>query len=171
LVARELPPVGGDTAFASMYATYEALSPGLQKMLDGLNAVHSAKHIFGSSGHHNQSGDYSGRVGNADTAEQMTDPVHPVVIRHPLSGKKALYVNPAFTLHFDGWTREESLPLLAYLYEVATQEAHVHRFKWEPGSVAFWDNRATWHFAQNDYQGHRRIMHRITIDGCALSPT
>lgn len=169
LVARELPTSGGDTHFASMYATYDALSPGLQKALENLNAVHSAKHIFGGATDHMQSGEYGGRVGNAEATEQLTDPVHPVVIRHPLSGKKALYVNPGFTLHFEGWTPEESRPLLKYLYGVATQEAHIHRFHWKPGSVAFWDNRATWHFAQNDYQGHRRIMHRITVEGCALS--
>jgi taurine dioxygenase len=170
LVARELPPSGGDTHFASMYATYDALSPGLQKTLENLNAVHSAKHIFGGATEHMQSGEYGGRVGNAEATEQLTDPVHPVVIRHPLSGKKALYVNPGFTLHFEGWTSEESRPLLKYLYGIATQEAHIHRFHWKPGSVAFWDNRATWHFAQNDYPGHRRIMHRITVEGCALSP-
>jgi taurine dioxygenase len=169
LVARELPPAGGDTHFASMYATYEALSRGLQKTLENLHAVHSAKHIFGGATDHIQSGEFSGRVGNAQATEQLCDPVHPVVIRHPLSGKKALYVNPGFTLHFEGWTSEESRPLLKYLYRIATQEAHIHRFHWEPGSIAFWDNRATWHFAQNDYQGHRRIMHRITIEGCALS--
>ncbi len=172
LVARELPPVGGDTAFASMYAAYDALSPGLQKTLENLNAIHSAKHVFGKSkGYYEQQDkDLNGRIGNADSAEQLTDAVHPVVIRHPLSGKKALYVNPGFTLHFQGWSAEESRPLLDYLYGVAIREAHVCHFHWEPGSIAFWDNRATWHFASNDYQGHRRIMHRITIDGCALSP-
>lgn len=170
LVARELPPSGGDTHFASMYAAYDALSPGLQKTLESLNAVHSAKHIFGGATDHIQSGEYGGRIGNAEATEQLTDPVHPVIIRHPLSGKRALYVNPGFTLHFEGWTSEESRPLLKYLYGIATQEEHIHRFHWKPGSVAFWDNRATWHFAQNDYPGHRRIMHRITVEGCALSP-
>jgi taurine dioxygenase len=169
LVARELPATGGDTQFANMYATYEALSPGLKKTLEGLRAVHSAKHIFGDSAAYKQRGDYSGRLGNATAADELVDPVHPVVIRHPLSGRKALYVNPAFTLHFDGWSVEESRPLLGYLYGIAIQAAHVHKFHWEPGSVAFWDNRATWHYAQNDYHGQRRIMHRITIEGCALS--
>lgn len=95
--------------------------------------------------------------------------MHPVVIRHPLSGREALYVNPAFTLRFDGWTREESLPLLQHLYAHSVRDDSVCRFRWEAGSVAFWDNRATWHYAQNDYQGMRREMHRITIDGCPLS--
>ena len=98
----------------------------------------------------------------------LADPVHPVVVKHPLSGKLCLYVNSAFTLRFEGWTAEESAPLLAYLYEQAPSEANVTKFKWQPGSVAFWDNRATWHYALNDYQGQRREMHRITIEGCAL---
>ncbi len=98
----------------------------------------------------------------------MKDPIHPVVISHPLSGRKALYVNAGFTLRFDGWTDEESAPLLAYLYERAIADENITRFKWENGSIAFWDNRATWHFAQNDYQGQRRVMHRVTIEGCAL---
>ncbi len=169
LVARELPEKGGDTWFTSMYKAYEALSPGLQKTLEGLSAVHSAKHVFGSDvGYRDAT---QGRIGNAQAADVLEDPVHPVVIKHPLSGKKALYVNPGFTLRIDGWTQEESEPLLNYLYEVAVRDSHVTRFTWQPGSIAFWDNRATWHFAQNDYQGERRIMHRITIDGCALEGT
>ena len=169
LVARELPAVGGDTAFVSMYTAYDALSDGLKKTLEGLNAVHSAKHIFGGAGYHARAKSIEGRIGNPDAAEELSDPVHPVVIRHPLSGKKALYVNPGFTIRFDGWTADESRPLLEYLYSVAAAEAHVQRFKWRPGSIAFWDNRATWHFAQNDYHGHRRLMHRITIEGCSLN--
>ncbi len=166
LVARELPPSGGDTWFASMYKAYDSLSPGLQKTLKGLRAVHSAKHIFGeTAGYGEQT---NARIGNSAAVETLTDPIHPVVIEHPLSGKEALYVNPTFTLRFEGWTEEESAPLLSYLYEQAVSDAHVTHFKWEPGSVAFWDNRATWHFAQNDYQGHRREMHRITIEGCPL---
>ncbi len=169
LVARELPPVGGDTAFVSMYAAYDALSSGLKETLESLYAVHSAKHIFGAVGYHARAEAVGGRIGNSAAAEQLSDPVHPVVIRHPLSGKKALYVNPGFTLRFKGWTKAESRPLLDYLYSVATAETRVHRFQWRPGSLAFWDNRATWHFAQNDYHGHRRIMHRITIEGCPLA--
>ncbi len=169
LVAKELPATGGDTEFVSMYAAYEALSSGLKKTLEGLHAVHSAKHVFGHAGYAAQADAVRGRIGNRDAAVQLRDPVHPVIIRHPLSGKKALYVNPAFTLRFDGWSSEDSKPLLDYLYGVATMPAHVHRFQWRPGSIAFWDNRATWHFARNDYHGERRIMHRITIDGCPLT--
>ena len=169
LVARELPATGGDTWFASMYKAFESLSPGLKETLEGLNAVHSAQHVFGSNAEHQLDKMTSGRVGNASAADALQDPVHPVVIRHPLSGRKSLYVNPGFTRHFEGWTMEESEPLLTYLYKQAVQEAHITRFHWAPGSIALWDNRATWHYAQNDYRGHRREMHRITVEGCALA--
>jgi taurine dioxygenase len=170
LVARELPASGGDTWFASMYKAYEALSDGLKETLEGMSAVHSAKHVFGPKGEYETTGSAGARIGNAGAAVEMQDPIHPVVISHPISGRKALYVNAGFTLRFDGWTDEESAPLLAYLYESAIVEENITRFKWENGSVAFWDNRATWHYAQNDYAGQRRVMHRITVEGCALHP-
>ncbi len=165
LVARELPPVGGDTLFANMGAAYDALSDGLKATLTGLRAVHSADHIYGHDGIYaktDQAADLKGHDISANA-------VHPAVIRHPVTGRKLLYVNPAFTLHFEGWTREESQPLLQYLYSVGMREEFQCRLQWQPGSVAVWDNRSTWHFAANDYQGHRRLMHRITISGVALS--
>lgn len=164
LVARELPPVGGDTLFANMGAAYDALSDGLKATLGGLRAVHSADHIYGHNGIYaktDQAADLKGHDISANA-------VHPAVIHHPVTGRKLLYVNPAFTLHFEGWTREESQPLLQYLYSVAMREEFHCRLQWQPGSVAVWDNRSTWHFAANDYQGHRRLMHRITISGVAL---
>lgn len=164
LVARELPPVGGDTLFASMGAAYDSLSDGLKATLEGLHAVHSADHIYGRGGIYaktDQAADLKGHDISANA-------VHPAVIRHPVTGRKLLYVNPAFTLHFEGWTREESQPLLQYLYSVGMREEFHCRLRWQPGSVAVWDNRATWHFAANDYHGHRRLMHRITISGVPL---
>ena len=168
LVARELPESGGDTWFTSMYKAYDSLSDGLKETLGGLSAVHSAKHVFGPQGEYEVTGSANGRIGNTGAALEMEDPIHPVVISHPLRGRKALYVNAGFTLRFGGWTDEESAPLLAYLYERAIAAENITRFKWENGSIAFWDNRATWHFAQNDYPGQRRVMHRVTIEGCAL---
>ena len=166
LVARELPApgVGGDTVFASMYAAYDNLSAGLQATLEGMNAVHSSRHVFGANPTSAlQRESLADRIGNQELATQ--DAVHPVIIKHPISAKKALYVNPGFTLHFEGWTAAESKPLLDYLYAQASQQENTYRFAWTDGSIVFWDNRASWHYALNDYHGHRRVMHRITVDG------
>lgn len=165
LVARELPQFGGDTLFASMYAAYDSLSEGLKTTLEGLQAVHSSRHVFGDQGAYQQQRDTRDSFSNP---EAVGDTVHPMVIRHPLSGRKALYVNPGFTTHIHGWTAEESRPLLEYLYRQAARPEHTCRLQWQPGSVALWDNRATWHYALNDYQGQHRLMHRITIEGSPL---
>lgn len=169
LVARELPPKGGDTMFADMAAAYEALDDETKELLDGLEAVHSSKQIFGQQSGYKQESDVSGRIGNAGAADALDDVIHPLIITHPLSGKKILYVNAAFTIGIKGWSREDSMKLLVKLYTHAVQEQFVTRFEWKPGSIAFWDNRATWHYALNDYQGERRVMHRITLEGCALA--
>jgi taurine dioxygenase len=161
LYAREVPEAGGDTMFASMYAAFDALSDGLKQTLAGLRAVHSSRHVFGV-----ERADMRGRIGNPDLATQ--DAVHPVVITHPESGKRALYVNPGFTVRFDGWTADESRPLLAFLYQHAARPEFTCRLRWRNGSLAFWDNRCTWHYALNDYHGQRRLMHRITIEGGPL---
>ena len=165
LVARVLPPSGGDTLFSSMGAAYGSLSDGLKAMLEGLRAVHSADHIYQPGGYYSKT-DLADEMTGQDLA---TRAVHPVVIRHPMTGRKLLYVNGAFTLHFEGWTREESLPLLQYLCEVGQREEFRCRVRWQPGSVAIWDNRATWHLAMNDYHGHARVMHRITLTGDPLA--
>lgn len=167
LYAREVPPLGGDTLFASMYAAYDALSDGLKRLLLGMRAEHSSRHSFGAQAYAGvDEEELGGRLGNSEAAVQ--DAVHPVVIRHPLSGRAALYVNPEFTLRFAGWTDEESKPLLDYLYAHASRSEFTCRFRWQVGSMAIWDNRATHHCALNDYHGHRRLLHRITIDGEAL---
>ena len=164
LLAHEVPDTGGDTMFASMHHAYEALSDGLKATLEGLRAVHSSRHVFGAATEHAKG--VKGRIGNPELATQ--DAVHPVVIRHPDSGRKTLYVNGGFTTRFEGWTEKESKPLLDYLYAHAAQPQFHTRFQWRKGSIAFWDNRATWHFAINDYHGERRLMHRITLEGVPL---
>jgi len=165
LLAREVPPRGGDTMFASMALAYDALSEGLKRTLKGLRAVHSSRHVFGQKSL-DAKPDRVGRLINPELATQ--DAVHPVVIRHPETGRPTLYVNGTFTTHFEGWTAQESKPLLDYLCQHAARPEFQTRFRWEEGSIAFWDNRATWHYALNDYQGERRLMHRITIDGVPL---
>lgn len=156
LVARELPPYGGDTLFASQVAAAANLSDGLRQTLRGLNAIHS-------------DGSFSQSIidGIGDEAFQG-DVSHPVLIKHPQTGQEALFVNGDFTVRFDGWSVEESQPLLAYLYRYCTQPAFCCRFSWQPGSVAIWDNRLVQHFATADYQGHGRLMHRITVSGQPL---
>jgi taurine dioxygenase len=165
LVARELPEAGGDTLFANLFAAYDALSDGLKRTLGSLRAKHSNRHLYGAEGLYRKT-DLAAQL---KSEEGAGDAVHPVVITHPESGRKALYVNPGHTLHFEGWTRAESQPLLQYLYQHATQPEFTCRYRWSPGSVAFWDNRCTWHYAINDYYGSRRLMHRITLAGTPLS--
>lgn len=164
LYAREVPSLGGDTLFASMYAACERLSDGLRQMLSTMYAEHSSRHVFGEGGYTDT--DLEGRLGNTAAATQ--DAVHPVIIKHPLSGRPALYVNGGFTVKFEGWSQQESQPLLDYLYAHAHQNEFTCRFHWSKGSMAIWDNRATHHFALNDYHGEFRLMHRITIDGVEL---
>lgn len=164
LVARDLPPSGGDTLFADMCAAWATLPDALKAQVRDLRAVHASEHVFGEKGVYAQTDQPALARGGIETPETT----HPVVIRHPGSGKPVLYVNPSFTVRFDGRTREESMPLLMALYAHAMSQEHVHTLVWKPGTVAMWDNRATWHFAKNDYHGHYRLMHRITLAGCAL---
>ena len=171
LVARELPASGGATAFGSMVAAYEGLPDDLRARVDGARAVHSARHVFGSKPtayEATRETRRDGRIGNAAAADVLDDVVHPVVITHPLSGKRALYVNPGFTTAIVGLEPEPSRQLLAELYAHALNPRFQTVFEWRPGSIALWDNRATWHYAHNDYHGQRREMHRITIAGEAL---
>jgi taurine dioxygenase len=165
LVARELPPQGGDTLFAHMGAAYESLPDDLKQEIEGLEAFHTADHIYNSDGIFAQT-DQGGELRGQDLSASAT---HPVVIRHPHTGQKLLYVNGAFTINFVGKTREESLPLLQRLFAEAITEDNQCRLQWEPGTVAIWDNRTTWHYALNDYPGHYREMHRITLSGEALA--
>ena len=166
LRAVEMPPVGGDTVFASMGMAYEALSPAMQDFLEGLYAWHSSHHVFGT-GVEDSEAVQSGRLGNAAKAQQ--DARHPVVIRHPLSGRRGIYVNPVFTTGIDGLEKAESEAVLNFLYAHCQQPEFHCRVRYRAGDVAMWDNRATWHKAINDYHGHRREMHRITVAGCALN--
>lgn len=166
LHAIEMPPFGGDTLFVSMGAAYEALSPVLRGFLDGLTAVHSSRHVFGATTTDSEAA-RTGRLGNAAAATQ--DARHPVVITHPLSGRRGLFVNPVFTTHIDGLGADESDAILAMLYAHCKQPEFQCRVRWQEGDITLWDNRATWHKAINDYHGFRRLMHRITVEGTPLA--
>ena len=159
LLAREVPPTGGDTLFANMYAAYEALSPGMKRMLDGMVAVNSSAKA-------NVTRTREDRI-KADGGEAPKELVaeHPVVRTHPETGRKALYVNFGHTVRFRDMTEEESAPLLGFLFQHQVRPEFTCRFAWRPGSLAFWDNRAAQHNPVNDYHGFRRVMHRITLAG------
>jgi taurine dioxygenase len=165
LVARVLPPAGGDTMWAHMGAAYDALPDDVKQEIKGLEAFHTADHVYKADGLYAKTDQGKSLRGH----DIDTGAVHPVVIRHPQTGRKLLYVNSAFTIHFVGQTREESLPLLAKLFAAALTPTNQCRLEWKPGTVAIWDNRTTWHNALNDYQGHAREMHRITLSGDALA--
>lgn len=161
LYALEVPDYGGDTLFASMTAAYDALSPGLKLTLEGLRAVHSASREYSAGG---ASASKRSSMAIVEAEGDVGEFTHPVVKVHPVTGRKALYVNPAFTMKFEGWSARESRALLEYLFQHARYEGFTCRFRWEKGSMAFWDNRSVWHFALNDYPGRRRHMRRVTVD-------
>jgi taurine dioxygenase len=160
LVAREIPPAGGDTLYADQYAAYEALSPAMRELLDPLRAVNSSALADVSATRED-------RIREADPAEEprVYEAVHPVVRTHPETGRRALFVNVAHTARFDGMTEEESRPLLQFLFAHQIRPEFTCRFRWRVGSVALWDNRCVQHNPVNDYHGHRRVMHRITLKG------
>ncbi len=160
LVAREVPPYGGDTMFASQYAAYEALSDGFKRLLQDLRAVASSAKADVTKTREDRIKD----SGN-EAARTQYEAEHPVVRVHPETGRKALYVNSAHTVRFAGMSEEESAPILRYLFEHQIKPEFTCRFSWRVGSVAFWDNRAALHYPVNDYHGFRRIMHRITLKG------
>ena len=165
LVARTLPPSGGDTLWAHMGAAYDGLDDATKTEIAGLEAYHTADHIYSPEGIYAKTDQATALRGQ----ELQTGATHPVVVRHPRTGRKLLYVNPGFTIRFDGMTREESLPLLQKLFAHAMKAEFQCRIAWQPGTVAIWDNRTTWHYAMNDYHGHAREMHRITLSGEALA--
>ncbi|SHN52780.1 TauD/TfdA dioxygenase family protein [Erythrobacter sanguineus] len=165
LVARVLPPAGGDTLFAHMGAAYDDLPDDVKAQIEGLEAFHTADHVYKADGLYAQTDQGQSLRGQ----DIRTGAVHPVVIRHPVTGRRLLYVNGGFTIHFVGQTREQSLPLLSKLLAAAVRDDNQCRIQWEPGTVAIWDNRTTWHNALNDYHGHAREMHRITLSGEPLA--
>ena len=143
-----------------MYLAYEALSPGMQKMLSGLMAVNSSAKADVSRTREDR---IKSNPTDSSNSEIMTE--HPVVRTHPETGRKALYVNIAHTLRFSGMTEEESKPLLDFLFQHQIKPEFTCRFQWSVGALAFWDNRAAQHNPVNDYHGYRRIMHRLTLAG------
>jgi taurine dioxygenase len=158
LLALEVPPHGGDTMFANQYLPYEALSDGLRETLDGLIGINSSAKAEVSK-------TAEDRLKEAGVERKALTAEHPLVRTHPETGRKALYTSDAHTVSIEGWTEKESLPLLKFLWEHQAKPEFTCRFRWQPGSLAFWDNRAAMHNPINDYHGYRRVLHRITLAG------
>jgi taurine dioxygenase len=165
LYAIEVPPYGGDTCFANQYLAYETLSDGMKRMLAGLRAVHTDRKVAGPKAGRNA---YRSTKVREDDAWRETASTHPVVRTHPETGKRLLFVNHSYTIGFEGMTEAESQPLLDYLLEHGHRPEFTCRFRWEAGSVAFWDNRSVKHLAVNDAGPYRRLMRRVQIAGDAV---
>jgi taurine dioxygenase len=155
LYIKQCPPRGGDTLFASMYAAYEALSDRMKAYLDGMTALHDGEDA------------YRGTYKNLGVADKPVYPraEHPVIRTHPVTGRKALYVNRGFTKRLLGVPRDESTAVLAYLYDHAENPLFQCRFRWQENSMAFWDNRCVQHRAMWDYWPHTRSGFRVTVAG------
>jgi taurine dioxygenase len=158
LYALELPPFGGDTLFASQYAAYEALSEGMRQALDGLIGINSSAKAEVTRSRED-------RLREAGVQSKVLVGKHPIVRTHPETGRNALYMSLGHTVHFEGWSEDESKPLLDYLFAQQVKPEFTCRFRWSPGTLAFWDNRCALHYPVNDYHGFRRLMHRVTLRG------
>ena len=164
LHAWEVPSHGGDTVWANQYLAYDTLSNGLKHTLQGLQALHSAGMAYGTGGYL-ESVRHKTSMAIEPSTEAFRQQAHPVVTRHPESGKPALYVNPVYTTRFEGWAAAESQALLGHLYRHSVSENFTCRLRWRRHTLAIWDNRCTQHNALNDYGGHRREMFRTSVKG------
>jgi taurine dioxygenase len=169
LHAWDVPDFGGDTLWANQYLAYEALSGGLKKTLAGLRAVHSAGTAYGMGGYLDKVRGLSS-MSIEPSADAYQERTHPVVVRHPVTGRTALYVNSVYTTYFEGWNPLESRPLLDYLCRHSIHENFTCRLRWKYHTLAIWDNRCTVHNALNDYQGARREMFRTSVRGSVPEP-
>ena len=162
LYGQEVPPAGGDTLFAAQWLAYDALSDGMKRTLDSLACVHSDRKVAGPAAALNGK---RATVVREDADWQPTSNIHPVVHTHPESGRRCLFVNHSYSVRFDGWSESESRPLLEWLMDWGHRPEFTCRLSWAPGTMVFWDNRSTKHFAVNDVREGRRVMRRVQISG------
>ena len=160
------PPVGGDTLFADCARAYDALSDGMKALLAPLQAVHSATRAYGTQGAYAKETQARTMQIIVSTEAEKTL-THPLVRTHPVTGRKALFVSPTYTVGIEGLTYQESHAILGFLYQHMTQEQFIYRHSWSQGMLLMWDNRCTVHFAEGGYDGHLRVMHRTTVAGDA----
>ena len=159
-----VPPRGGDTVFADACRAYEALSPTMRDLLLPLNAVHCAAPAYGPNGlFARDDATRSMQIVVSPDAEKTE--LHPLVRRHPLSGRNALYVNHVYTLGIEGMRADESQALLEFLFKHMTRNEFIYRHRWQPHTLLLWDNRCVLHYADGGYEGHRRLMYRTTVAG------
>ena len=168
LLAKVVPPYGGDTLFANQYLAYDTLSDTMKGVLAGLRGISSSAKADVSKTREDRiktDGKGDGKGEGAAAAPQQFQALHPIVRTHPETGRKALYVNVAHTAGIDGMTDTESAPILNFLFAHQVKPEFTCRFVWASHSLAFWDNRCAQHNPVNDYHGHLRLMHRITLQG------
>jgi taurine dioxygenase len=164
LHSKVIPPVGGNTLYADGHRAWEALSPTMQSMLEGLRATHSAAFAYGPRGVlAKDTRKRTMKIVISDKAEETK--VHPLVRTHPMTGRKSLFVNPVYTVAIEGLRPEENFTLLKFLYDHMVKEEFIYRHAWEENMLVLWDNRSTMHFAEGGYDGHLRLMHRTTLAG------
>lgn len=159
-----VPPVGGDTVFADTERACAALSPTLQDMLKGLNAIHSAAPAYGPSGLFSRD-DHTRSMQIIVSPEAENTERHPVLRRHPVTARTVLFINHVYTVAIEGLHADESKALLEFLFKHLTRDEFVYRHRWQPGSLLMWDNRRVVHYADGGYEGHQRLMYRTTIAG------
>lgn len=163
LYGHDVPEVGGDTLFNNMYLACEWLSPAMRKMLLGLNGINSPEFGYGPNAKHNAGLESMPILYGENVDHDVRS--HPLITRHPETGRNVLFANPAYTLGIEGMKIEEARPILDYLFSVATAPAFTVRMRWTPGTLAIWDNRCVWHQPVSDYFGNRREMFRTTVVG------
>jgi taurine dioxygenase len=159
-----VPPVGGDTLFCDCARAYDALSEAMKAILAPLRAVHSATRAYGTQGvFAKETAKRTLQIITSSEADKSL--THPLVRTHPVTGRKALFISPVYTVGIEGLTPKESAAILGYLFQHMTQDEFIYRHRWRPKMLLMWDNRCTMHFAEGGYDGHLRLMHRTTVAG------
>lgn len=161
----DCPPVGGDTSWANQYLAWDTLPDDLRVRLESMHLVHATSKGFGDHSRGTGSGAVTTTPVSVPAEHEGLESLHPVARRHPVTGRKALYVNAGFASRFEGFSAEESQPLMDALAAHGGIPEFTCRVRWRPGTLVIWDNRCCLHYAHNDYQGQRRVMRRAVVEG------